>query len=1143
MASSEPEIYYKPGALRKIKLVNFMCHESFEQEFGPRVSFIIGPNGSGKSALLTALMVALGGRATLTSRAKKTSDFVMYGKKFAKITVVLQNYEKIMDKDNGFRPDDYGKLIIIEKEIYREIHNNKDESSKMKLTLRNYENKKVSERKAELDEMLEHFGILINNPICILNQEVSKTFLHSKKPEDQYDLFMKATTLETIENEYQQCRELHGSWEDTNKRGTVGFKLLDQEYAKCKEKTKAIEDRNKFHKQLSDLQLELYWAYVTNDEVACEELKKQIDVHRSEIAASQEEIKKREGKLKNYEEDKQELTDKNNVSLARVEETRKKVIDVESKITASDLDRVTKNEAVKRCEKYLHRLNSERKNYEKSITEIKRLLSEQNALDQDEEKRKSDIELLEKTIQSLDARIISIDNEIAQKRASLTEKMKDQYTLQTNTRDLENRIFTSTNRLKRLTSGKENSILKYGEHCQKLIEKIEQHHKAHPRSDDDPDCFAYKPLGPVGFHIKLKDPAIANPLEIHLGRNAHAFICDNTNDMRILNKLCDQVLNHPRLPKPPIIVRKFRKKHDVSVHKTTHDTFKTLLDYLDIDEAPIFNICLDRCSLENVLYIPEYNVAQNMLMNSSLVPANLKAAYTSDCYIMFPTTSNGGYRSYHNDTSKLVLFSKADNHAIAETQQHIEELKVKFADAKNQYERFFQESSSQKKTLEDCVKQRNRLELERREKKDELSNLKLVIPMAKPTELEGLEQDLENCLNLIAAQDIELIKVQKELDEVDRELAEYKSQLKECEIILRDREKTRIQIAKEIEKTNDNIEDANLIIRNKQNIIEKRQNDLAELEPKLKAAYEELEQSIVNAPNGATKPRVIRSAETIKDEVERVNHRIRLIEDDEMDPEEVLRNLRKRMSEIENMTEIKNSNLSNFKLMSNSILDREIGFKNLKNNTISAVSTTFARIMRSMNMGGELKIYMEPLMERGHVVKKGKTLEINIETNYLPNSQRVNSTIPIGGDLIEPSHQSQPDLVAPSRAKRARTDQDLNISGKENAVPALKNMTNTRSLSGGERSFSTVALVLSLWQHCASPFKLMDEIDVFMDMVTRRISYNALIRFAQCSDKPGQYIFFSPLELPKFDDPHSMVKVFVMPTIIRKDQSSLPPPT
>jgi chromosome segregation ATPase len=52
---------------------------------------------------------------------------------------------------------------------------------------------------------------------------------------------------------------------------------------------------------------------------------------------------------------------------------------------------------------------------------------------------------------------------------------------------------------------------------------------------------------------------------------------------------------------------------------------------------------------------------------------------------------------------------------------------------------------------------------------------------------------------------------------------------------------------------------------------------------------------------------------------------------------------------------------------------------------------------------------------------------------------------------------------------------------------------NTKTLSGGEKSFSSICMLLSVWEAIGSPIRCLDEFDVFMDNVNRAISTNMLV--------------------------------------------------
>ena len=56
---------------------------------------------------------------------------------------------------------------------------------------------------------------------------------------------------------------------------------------------------------------------------------------------------------------------------------------------------------------------------------------------------------------------------------------------------------------------------------------------------------------------------------------------------------------------------------------------------------------------------------------------------------------------------------------------------------------------------------------------------------------------------------------------------------------------------------------------------------------------------------------------------------------------------------------------------------------------------------------------------------------------------------------------------------------------------------NLRTLSGGEKSYSTTALILALWESMQPPFRVLDEFDVFMDMVNRTVALGQIISYAK----------------------------------------------
>jgi len=79
-ASDEPNVPADHGIIERVECYNFMCHEHFYIELGPLINFIVGKNGSGKSAILTAITLCLGGKASATNRGQSLKNFIKEGK-------------------------------------------------------------------------------------------------------------------------------------------------------------------------------------------------------------------------------------------------------------------------------------------------------------------------------------------------------------------------------------------------------------------------------------------------------------------------------------------------------------------------------------------------------------------------------------------------------------------------------------------------------------------------------------------------------------------------------------------------------------------------------------------------------------------------------------------------------------------------------------------------------------------------------------------------------------------------------------------------------------------------------------------------------------------------------------------------------
>ncbi|CAH2256724.1 jg10957 [Pararge aegeria aegeria] len=241
------------GTIISVLVQNFMCHDHFKVEFKKRVTFIVGRNGSGKSAILTALVVGLGGKASETNRGKNFQSFVKKGANSATIEIKIKN-----SGPGAYKPEEYGEVITIIKIITA--------SGASSYKMRSISGQLIHTNAKVVNAIVLNLNIQVNNPISVLNQDDAKDFSVKKDPTKLYSLFMRATNLDVTEENYERarmiCKSAIASCEKKNKYCMD----LKNDFNKWNKMYEQMQSRKDIEKQLKLLKVELGWSEIAGAE-------------------------------------------------------------------------------------------------------------------------------------------------------------------------------------------------------------------------------------------------------------------------------------------------------------------------------------------------------------------------------------------------------------------------------------------------------------------------------------------------------------------------------------------------------------------------------------------------------------------------------------------------------------------------------------------------------------------------------------------------------------------------------------------------------------------------------------------------------------------------------------------------------------
>ncbi|XP_011410337.2 PREDICTED: structural maintenance of chromosomes protein 6-like [Amphimedon queenslandica] len=1008
------------GVIEKILLTDFMCHAKLEVKLQSCVNFILGDNGSGKSAIMTAIIVALGGKAHSTQRAQSLKDFIRTGQSQAEIQLTLSN-----KGTESFKGDQYGQHITIVRTI------RKDSSSSYKL--QSSDGRVISQQKDDLLLMLDHFNIQVDNPVCMLSQDTSRNFLHSNNSSDKYQLFMKGTHLDKIRLDFISAKEDQALMEQEVNRKVRMLPELQSKARRYEQELQDIENLKNMESREEQLSLELLWATVKECEEKVARTRESLNREERKMASIQR-------KLDNYEEVKRKKTEKKDQASAVLQEATDATADVSAKKnslaaqkTALDREVANKQGEVRSLKQANDRWKGEKAKFEEKLEEKR---------NQNPDDIKSQREGLMQKLRDVDVEIKTVtehlstaNRDLATKQGDAENAKKEHMTIRSRVSDVDGNIRDCRESLRRLSSS-DNPLSRFAQYMTEIVNTIK-------RSKEQ---FNMTPKGPIGAYIKLKEQKWSVAIEICIGFGTLCgfVVTSHDDEYKLKGIIRDICTRHRSRFIPPVFTSSFTgRPYDVS-RNLPRCQYPALVDMISVSDPDIFNILVDMSSIDSMLLVENKDEARRLMDRP---PRNARVAYT----IEGDQALHDQYYSVKRDHRPFGILHASRDDSIAQQQRCLEQLNnektaltVQEAAIKNNVDSIMRDMSSIKQYIASAQTRKRTLNKSKTEV-DEM--IEALDDTSHEADIDTWESEIRELEEKIATQTEKIQEVQDVIKDRRRKLAELEEERRvhaeyESEVF------DRLEAARdELKKATVDLSQAMGHIAEVNNRKRQLESKIESINATLQEQRQETETVTKIASDLCSRIDTDRPSSSIKSEIENIKKKLDEESHRRRNQEEVRINFLEAMKNFKELDKAITKEKKSLACLKASFSRRLLGYKEIRQRTARRACLYFQSLVSKRGYNGTLKFD-----------ENEKKLEIIVKVR------------------------------------------------KEQATK------NVRSLSGGERSFSTVAFIIALWEAMECPFRCLDEFDVFMDLVNRKISMQLMLEMGQ-SMQGKQFIFLTPQDM------------------------------
>ncbi|XP_055640392.1 structural maintenance of chromosomes protein 6 isoform X2 [Toxorhynchites rutilus septentrionalis] len=1015
----------RSGKVLRIQLKNFMCHRNLVVDFNKSANLLVGNNGSGKSAVLAALTIGLGCSANMTNRSSSVKQLIKHGETQATIEIHLEN-----DSFDAFERNVYGNKIIVVRTI--------NASGATNYKLKSESGNVVSTSRSELLKLILYLNIQVDNPVCVLNQDLARSFLKDSDEKKQYTLFLKATQMDAIMAKLNDCTPKLENAKHNLDCNEKNLRHKMREIEELQEKYRNLQSVEELKELVKNARIKLGWRKVMNMEAECTQVEDQLREKLGTMKEYMNAIQNREAieieiertvqryrndidaKKTTFGEIKDKYVQARRVAqqlLEQLADKKRQIVKIKDRMTRQEEDiKSLEVDLKQRSESGFNRVVEEKKRNEQMIVELSDKKQDILVII---ENSKRDVDNLHNTLNQIsDAKEENNHKRVAkQHERSRTEAQ-----------------------LRQFESSSRDNLSVFGQNMPAFVAKIKELHKQ--------GRFTELPRGPLGQYIKVKDKKWTAMIETVISPGMlTAFYVNSDADRNTMNQLIQR--EFPEMRGRTIITSRFHKQvYDVcegSVGEIRNA--HSLMNLISVSDPVVMNCLIDQVRIETILAVEEQNLAIHLTSQSENVPRNLQKVVVMEPFSEFFPMPN--YRSYglqkRNARYLQVNLSELKKQTEARMVHLDEELKVL-----NQHiEQETRKQNEKQRALNDRQRQLAK-------QQQELNSLEVRI-----NELKAIEYPAES----------EDVTLQNELEELKA---------------------SQIKLAEEVTRGTENMESFMREISAQDRNVQEKKEHMSQIERELQVLQEQIDGEQQKRHDMQT------NSKTKQQQLDRLRQEVQSLQANRNELKQGLENSTQEAREVGDRVEVTETHDQLKKTISST--ENKIKHINSNNDDINDVKSVLENKIMKMNTAQQSTVSLKKVIKVLQNSRSARYAYLHKLKSHmsLRVKHKFNSVMHLRGFVGE--------IVMDTKKST------LSLS----VVPRDKNVTNavssTKSLSGGERSYSTVALLIALWSCVDTPFYFLDEYDVFTDQVNRHMMTMLLLN--ETKKRPDrQFCFLTPQDM------------------------------